>query len=110
MQRVGVRFGAHIAVADVDLRVAEGEFVAVVGPTGCGKSTLLNVVSSLMPRCEGSVQVLGRETHGLNADIGYLFQQDALMPWKTALDNAAFGLVFPGMRLLSGARARMSLA
>jgi len=96
---VSVRFGVHTAVENVDLRVGDGEFVAVVGPTGCGKSTLLNVVSGLMPRFEGSVDVLGRPARGLNAQVGYLFQQDALMPWKTALDNVAIGLVFRGVRL-----------
>lgn len=111
MRQVSVRFGSHTAVENVDLSVADGEFVAVVGPTGCGKSTLLNVVSGLLAHYEGNVQVLGRTTHGLNREVGYLFQQDALMPWKTALDNVAIGLVFRGARLAEAReRARPWLA
>jgi NitT/TauT family transport system ATP-binding protein len=99
MHGVSVRFGAYTAVQDVDLNVGDGEFLAVVGPTGCGKSTLLNVVSGLRPQSSGEVRILGREPNGINLQVGYLFQQDALMPWKTALDNVAAGLVFRGTRL-----------
>ncbi len=99
LRGVSVRFGQHTAVEGVDLRVGDGEFVAVVGPTGCGKSTLLNVVSGLRPQNSGEVDIFGRPCRGLNPDVGYLFQQDALMPWKTAIDNVAIGLVFRGTHL-----------
>lgn len=94
---VAQRFGTYTAVRDVNLAVAGGEFVAIVGPTGCGKSTLLNVVAGLRPPAAGAVYVFGRELAGLNRHAGYLFQADALLPWKTALDNVALGLTFTGM-------------
>ncbi len=84
------------AVAPTDLAVAESEFVAIVGPTGCGKSTLLNAVAGLLKPASGTVEVLGRRITGICRDAGYLFQQDAVMPWKTALENVALGLEVAG--------------
>jgi NitT/TauT family transport system ATP-binding protein len=84
------------AVAGADLVVAEEEFVAIVGPTGCGKSTLLNVVAGLVAPSRGTVAVFGTPLAGLNRAAGYLFQQDALMPWKTVIDNVAIGLEVAG--------------
>jgi NitT/TauT family transport system ATP-binding protein len=88
---------AYTAVADVSLVVAQGEFVAVVGPTGCGKSTLLNVAAGLLAPTRGSVKVFGETIEGINARAGYLFQNDALMPWRTALQNITAGLEFRGI-------------
>jgi len=88
---------AYTAVAGVDLRVGEGEFVAVVGPTGCGKSTLLNVAAGLLKPTGGSVTVFGKPLSGINRRSGYLFQTDALMPWRSALDNVTAGLQFRGV-------------
>jgi NitT/TauT family transport system ATP-binding protein len=97
---VSVAFGAgvarYVAVEAVDLDVAPGEFVAIVGPTGCGKSTLLNVVAGLQGPAAGVARVEGREVTGITRSAGYLFQQDALMPWKTALDNVAVALEVAG--------------
>ena len=87
----------YTAVADVNLAVAEGEFVAVVGPTGCGKSTLLNVAAGLRAPTRGSVTVFGEKLQGINARAGYLFQNEALMPWRTALHNVTVGLEFRGI-------------
>ncbi|WP_343312659.1 ABC transporter ATP-binding protein [Ancylobacter koreensis] len=86
------------AVAPTSLKVREGEFVAIVGPTGCGKSTLLNATAGLLKPAGGHVTVFGTPLSGLNAQAGYLFQQDALMPWKTALDNVAIALEIGGTR------------
>jgi NitT/TauT family transport system ATP-binding protein len=94
---------AYTAVSDTTLHVARGEFVSVVGPTGCGKSTLLNVAAGLLAPSSGSVCVFGEALSGLNRRAGYLFQSDALMPWLSALDNVAIGLVYRG---LSRAEAR----
>ena len=69
------------AVAPVDLGVAAGEFVALVGPTGCGKSTLLNVVAGLVSPSTGRVWIEGVALTGINQRAGYLFQQEALFPW-----------------------------
>src|SRR5579871_695345 len=86
----------YTAVEKAQLRVAQGEFVAIVGPTGCGKSTLLNVAAGLLKPAAGSAKIFGRPLAGLNRDAGYLFQADALFPWKTALDNVAIGLEVAG--------------
>ncbi len=85
------------AVAPVDLAVAAGEFVALVGPTGCGKSTLLNVVAGLVRPSTGRVLIDGTPLDGVNPRAGYLFQQEALFPWKTALGNVVLGLEVGGV-------------
>jgi len=85
------------AVENASLDVADGEFVAIVGPTGCGKSTLLNVAAGLLAPSAGSVTVFGAPLAGRNAQAGYLFQADALFPWKMALDNIAIGLEVAGV-------------
>ena len=86
----------YTAVEQASLSVAHGEFVAIVGPTGCGKSTLLNVAAGLLKPAAGSVKIFGQPLTGLNRDAGYLFQADALFPWKTAIDNVAIGLDIKG--------------
>ena len=86
----------YTAVEKARLSVAQGEFVAIVGPTGCGKSTLLNVAAGLLRPASGTVRIFDRPLVGLNRDAGYLFQADALFPWKTALDNVAIGLEIAG--------------
>lgn len=88
--------GRFDAVAESNLEVAENEFVAIVGPTGCGKSTLLNAVAGLLVPACGTVEISGQRLQGLNRKAGYLFQQDALMPWKTVLDNVSIGLEIAG--------------
>src|SRR6266566_4719954 len=85
------------AVERASLSVADGEFVSIVGPTGCGKSTLLNVAAGLLAPVAGSVAILGAPLAGLNRSAGYLFQTDALFPWKTAIENVAIGLETAGM-------------
>jgi NitT/TauT family transport system ATP-binding protein len=100
LQGVSIDFavpgGRYVAVDKTDLAVAAHEFVAIVGPTGCGKSTLLNVAAGLIAPGTGQVMVFGQRLAGLNKAAGYLFQQDAVMPWKTALDNVAIGLEVAG--------------
>jgi NitT/TauT family transport system ATP-binding protein len=89
--------GRYIAVKDTSLTVRAGEFVSVVGPTGCGKSTLLNVAAGLLAPSAGRVLVDGVALTGVNARAGYMFQSEALMPWRSALDNVAAGLEFRGV-------------
>jgi NitT/TauT family transport system ATP-binding protein len=88
--------GRYTAIRDTTLRVAPGEFVSVVGPTGCGKSTLLNVAVGLLQPSAGRTQLFGAPLDGLNRKAGYLFQTEALMPWRTALANVTAGLEFRG--------------
>jgi NitT/TauT family transport system ATP-binding protein len=86
----------YTAVANTDLSIAPGEFVSVVGPTGCGKSTLLNVGAGLLHPSSGSVKVFGEELTGINRRAGYMFQAEALMPWRSALQNVIAGLQYRG--------------
>jgi NitT/TauT family transport system ATP-binding protein len=97
--------GVYRAVASATLKVADGEFVAIVGPTGCGKSTLLNIAAGLLAPAAGSVDIFGNTLATLNHQAGYLFQADALFPWKTAIENVAIGLETAGTPQ-SEARAR----
>lgn len=87
----------YTAVRDATLHIAPGEFVSVVGPTGCGKSTLLNVGAGLLSPSSGQVRVFGQPLSGINKRAGYMFQGEALLPWRNALDNVTAGLQFGGM-------------
>src|SRR3954470_11839494 len=86
----------YTAVERATLDVADGEFVAIVGPTGCGKSTLLNVAAGLIAPSNGTAKIFGGPLTGLNRQAGYLFQAEALFPWKTATENVAIGLEIAG--------------
>ena len=87
----------YTAMRDATLRVAPGEFVSVVGPTGCGKSTLLNMAAGLLRPTSGQVRVFGQALRGVNARAGYMFQGEALMPWRNAQANVSAGLEFAGV-------------
>src|SRR5260370_36990428 len=76
------------------LRVEPGAFVCVVGPTGCDKSTLLNVAVGLLQPSAGRIRVFGEPLAGLNRKAGHLFQDEALMPRRTALETVTAGLEF----------------
>ncbi|HKW60326.1 MAG TPA: ABC transporter ATP-binding protein [Candidatus Dormibacteraeota bacterium] len=84
------------ALRDLDMTVEPGEFCAVVGPTGCGKSTTLGLISGLEPPSEGDVEVFARPVNGIADGIGYVFQSDAVFPWKTVLENVAAGPRYRG--------------
>ena len=86
----------YTALRDLTFEVGEGEFCAVVGPTGCGKSTTLGLISGLEPASEGEVQVHGRPVSGIADGIGYVFQTDAVFPWKSVLENVAAGPRYHG--------------
>jgi NitT/TauT family transport system ATP-binding protein len=87
----------YTAVANSTLSVAPGEFVSVVGPTGCGKSTLLNIAAGLLAPSSGVVESFGEPVTGVNKRSGYMFQGEALLPWRCALDNVVAGLEFAGV-------------
>ena len=88
---------SYTAVREVSLDIGEGEFVSVVGPPGCGKSTLLNVAAGLLRPSSGTVRIRGEPLAGINAQAGYMFQAESLMPWRTALANVTAGLEFRGV-------------
>jgi len=84
------------ALDDISFVASAGAFVAIVGPSGCGKSTLLNIAAGLVAPTAGRVRVGDRDLQGLNRAATYMFQQDALLPWKTVRDNVALGLTLAG--------------
>jgi NitT/TauT family transport system ATP-binding protein len=85
------------ALREVDLTVGAGEFCAVVGPSGCGKSTTLTLISGLEQPSAGEVRVLGQPVRGIDPHVGFMFQTDAVFPWKSVLDNVAVGPRFRGI-------------
>jgi NitT/TauT family transport system ATP-binding protein len=85
------------AIKDVDFTVEPGQFCAVVGPTGCGKSTTLSLVSGLDKPSEGEVRVADKPVDGIAEGVSFMFQADALLPWKTVLGNVALGPSFRGV-------------
>ncbi|WP_045875965.1 ABC transporter ATP-binding protein [Pseudofrankia sp. DC12] len=87
---------AFTAIKGVTFQVEPGRFCAVVGPTGCGKSTTLGLVSGLEKPSEGTITVDGRPVRGLTDGVSFMFQADALLPWKTVLGNVALGPVLNG--------------
>jgi iron(III) transport system ATP-binding protein len=98
---VAKRFGSFEALRDIDLDVAEGEFVAFLGPSGCGKTTLLRAVAGLDVQSEGTIEQAGRDISALpvgRRDFGIVFQSYALFPNLTVRDNVAYGLVSTGLR------------
>ena len=98
---------SHLALADISLAIAEGEFVSILGPSGCGKSTLLYVVGGFIAPSSGSITVNGSAVTGPGPDRGPVFQEFALFPWKTVLGNVMYGLREQGVaRELAESKAR----
>ncbi|MBI3375288.1 MAG: ABC transporter ATP-binding protein [Betaproteobacteria bacterium] len=90
--------GAHVtAVQEVSLEVKQGEFVSVVGPSGCGKTTLLNMIAGFIPASGGEILLDERAVDGPGPERGVVFQSFALFPWKTVLENVAFGPKIRGL-------------
>jgi NitT/TauT family transport system ATP-binding protein len=87
---------AYTALRDIDMVVEPGEFCAVVGPTGCGKSTTLSLISGLEPASEGTVTIDAKPVTGIDPRVGFMFQQDAVFPWKSVLANVSAGPLFRG--------------
>ena len=96
LQQITKRFAGYSALEDITFDVNPGRFVSIVGPSGCGKSTLLNMIAGLLPPSSGLVDIFGEPLAGLNRRASYMFQQDALLPWKTVLGNIRLGLTFRG--------------
>lgn len=81
-----------VALKDIDFTVKDGEFVCILGPSGCGKSTLLEIAAGLLPHSEGQILLDGKSQNGTSRDIGVVFQDSSLFPWRTVRKNIEFGL------------------
>ena len=97
LQGIGKSFGSLEVLQSVDLDVAQGEFLVLLGASGCGKSTMLNMISGFEPPTKGLVLVNGRHVKDVEPACGMVFQQYALFPWKTVSENVAFGLKMRGV-------------
>ena len=104
LKSVGLAFGAYAAIRDISFQVPRGQFVALVGPTGCGKSSVLNLVAGLLRPSAGAVWVVGHQLESVNRNAAYMFQNDALLPWKTALENIMLGPLLRGISKIEAAR------
>jgi NitT/TauT family transport system ATP-binding protein len=110
------RKAPFLALTGIDLAIPAGRFVSVVGPSGCGKSTLLSLVCGLLPASTGTVTLNGRAVTGVRTDVGFIFQRDALLPWRTVAENVGLPLRFRGVPPADRARrvaewtARVGLA
>jgi sulfonate transport system ATP-binding protein len=89
LDKVGKRFGAKVVLDCVSLKIAPGELVAIVGRSGCGKSTLLRLLVGLERQTEGSIRIGGTPLRGPNREARLMFQDAALLPWQTVLENVA---------------------
>ena len=94
LQRITMRFGKVLAVDEVDLTIADGEYVTILGPSGCGKTTLIRVIAGILEPTQGEVYIGGKSMKGVpieERDLGYVFQNIALFPHMTVKMNAAYG-------------------
>lgn len=106
-ERVTCRFGDTLALSEASLEVAPAEFVSIVGPSGCGKSTLFNAIAGLVRPESGRVLLDGADVTGETGRVGYMFQKDLLVPWRTVLGNIVLGAALTnGVRDSDEAEAR----
>ena len=112
LAKVSFEYGnGVVTLQDVDLTVRPGEVVVLIGPSGCGKSTLLDLVAGVSAPTAGGLLCDGAPVRGLNKRVTYMTQRDTLLPWRTALDNAALPLEIRGVgRAERHRRAREALA
>lgn len=112
-EAVGLEFAGGIrALSGVTFAVERGEFVSIVGPSGCGKSTLLRLVAGLLDPTEGSIQTAGHASRDVkgNRDVGFVFQQPTLLPWRTVEENVSLpGELGPAPKAIDLARVRGAL-
>jgi len=98
LRDLAVRFGPDVLAVDrTSLGIRPGEFVSFIGPSGCGKTTILNILTGLLPLQEGEAAILGKPPRPGNPDIAYMLARDCLLPWRTVLDNACYGMEARGV-------------
>ena len=107
-QNVGLKLGEVPILENLNFSVEKGEFICLLGPSGCGKSTILRLIGDLLTGASGTIQVAGGLPSVAWEEIAYVFQNPRLLPWKNALENAAFGLEMRYPEL--SARERLALA
>lgn len=93
----GGELSGNVALSNATFDIQRGEFISLVGPSGCGKSTALNLIAGLLTPTQGSTRHDGRPIDDLNVGVGYVTQGDTLLPWRTLLDNVAYGLELAGI-------------
>lgn len=91
------RYGDLLVLDDINFDVADGEFVAIVGPTGCGKTTFLNALSRLIPITQGSICIDGVDADPKRHNISFVFQEPTCLPWRTVRENVAYGMEVKGL-------------
>ena len=86
-----------VALDGISLALQEGDFMSIIGPSGCGKSTLINIVGGLIDSYEGELLIYGKRVNGTHESIGMVFQEESIFPWRTTIENIAFGLEVYGI-------------
>ena len=98
VQNLTKRFGDLLVLNDISFDVAQGEFLAIVGPTGCGKTTFLNCLSKLMPTSNGDIFIDGQVADPRRHNISFVFQEPTCLPWRTVRRNVSYGMELKGFR------------
>ena len=107
---VEVRFDGTLALSETSLEVKDGEFITLVGPSGCGKTTLMNVIAGLQRPTSGRVMMNGENIADRPGHVGYMFQKDLLIPWRTVTGNIVLGAALTGRATKSDRAAARRLA
>src|SRR6202012_1774606 len=107
--KLNKRFGDLQALSDINLDIADGEFICIVGPSGCGKTTFLRIVAGLETASDGDVKIDGELVKNAGIDRGFVFQNDNLLPWRTVFDNAIIGPEVAGTATGGGNRRAIAL-
>jgi len=109
IQGLSKSFGDVLALREIDCSIAQGSFVSIVGPSGCGKSTLLRILAGLLDYSEGNVMLDGEPIRGTRGDIGFVFQNSILLPWRSILENVMLPAEVLGLDMKAARERAMHL-